>query len=150
MAAAGIALGVQYRQAGQLLPEIGELLSRAGVPERFAEAAGGMLLMLLMLVCGFCAVGQPGIFVLLLIQGIDVGSRSAELFQAGSSLQALVPAAVTTTLLAAAGCLSLRMSGGICRRLVGKESALSLGGYLGRFCGLIGMMAAFFAWINWR
>ena len=157
IAAAGIALGCRYRsdmvgdalitgaeRAADALTEIG-LFGSVSLQAAFLQAGIGILLLILLWVCGMCAVGQPGVFALILVRGIGTGCTAASVWEAGEwgqeQLLTLIPQALTLTLLVCGACCAVRMGNSIFSQLTtGKraEGSMSALSYTLRM-GLIGI-----------
>lgn len=133
IAAAGIALGCRYRsdiigdmlitgveQAADALTKTG-LLGSISLQAAFLQAGIGILLLILLWGCGMCAVGQPGVFALILVRGIGAGCTAAAVWEAGKwgqeELLILIPQALTLTLLVYGGCQAVRMGSSIFSQL---------------------------------
>lgn len=134
MAAAGITLGCKYQsdlvgaaflhsaqQAADSLSKSG-VLGGISVQAAFLQAAVAIILMLMLWCCGLCAVGQPGVFALVLIRGIGVGCTAASVLDAGQlpgkeQLFALLPQALTLTMMVYGACCAVRMGNSVFAQL---------------------------------
>lgn len=134
MAAAGIALGCRYksdmigdvflngaRKAADAISESG-LIGNFSMQAAFLQAVIAIVLLLMIWSCGLCAVGQPGVFALILTRGIGVGCTAASVWETGQlpgkeQLLTLLPQALTLTLLVYGACCAVRMGNSVFTQL---------------------------------
>ncbi len=134
IAAAGVALGCRYpsdrigdaflngaQYAADALTESG-LIGNLSIQAAFLQAVTAVILLLILWGCGLCAVGQPGVFAVILLRGIGVGCTAASVWRneqllGQEQLLTLLPQALTLTLLIYGACCAVRMSNSVFAQL---------------------------------